>query len=422
MMGLFGKRAKRKKEETKIDSDTLICFDITDEETVKELDFGYSQSIYDRNLIGVFSYEIETVSQGGDARRGELFTGEFVEMTDGKMELGIRKRIGEESPFSCENGLNLSYSRHGESFFVEAKIIKAAGDSKEAADVNGGNGESQPEESDEPSPKWEYCLVEILLCAEPLRHRRRHGRVAIEWNVYYCQKLSGQDSDPGDDECPNYTVTKTIDISEGGFKSIVEKQLAKNTEICCVVEVDNHTKSEGALTGKVIRCDYLADSVEMYEMTVQFVEMDDSVREFLAGCIGKEIPGAVDSEAVITISDDGLEATLQLTTPRNNGADLTYDELCARLEDEGITYGIDSDVLKALSEKPYYNLEEVIARGTPPTDGTDAKLTYCVNMNPEIAPKVLEDGSVDFKDLGLIQQVKKDDVLVEKTPSTEGTA
>jgi uncharacterized protein (DUF342 family) len=41
-------------------------------------------------------------------------------------------------------------------------------------------------------------------------------------------------------------------------------------------------------------------------------------------------------------------------------------------------------------------------------------------MNPVLAPREYENGTIDFKDMGLIQPVKKDDVLVEKILLTEG--
>ncbi|MCL2126379.1 MAG: FapA family protein, partial [Oscillospiraceae bacterium] len=229
------------------------------------------------------------------------------------------------------------------------------------------------------------------------------------------------DTADADDIDDGYCVTKTIDISEGGFKSIVETPLAKNTKISCLVEVDNLSRSKGTLIGSVIRCDPMVDSLAMYELTVQFTEMDSSVKEYLVRSIEKKHPGAVDAKAKIVISDDGLEASIELAPPRNNGSDLSFEALNVALASEGVTFGIDSDALRELSEKPLYNLEKTVAHGVAPINGEDAIITYNVDMNPTLMPKEHADGSVDFKDIGLINQVSKDDVLATKIPLTEGT-
>ena len=421
-MRFFDNLFKGKKEKTPPCGGAEDCIDNTEDDSVTEWDYQYSQSIYNRNLIGVSIYEIELMPDDGTTRQKELFLGEFIEMAEGKMVLGIRIKGECEDYFECRKCLSLSYSGHGESFFVEGKVVKATCEVKGAASSRGASG-NEAAGGDDAGASGEILdnyIVEIILCAEPIRHHRRYGRVATEWNVYYSVKAGGQDNASDDSGSSGYCVTKTIDISEGGFKSIVEERLAKNTLIECIVEVDNNKKSAGVLLGRVIRCDHMVDSIEMYEMAVQFIVMDNSAKEFLIGNIENKHPGAVDAEAKITISSDCLEALIELTPPRNNGSDLTYEALCARLASEGVVFGIDVEVLKAFSEKPYYNLETVVARGIPPTHGEDAVLTYFVEMNPTLTPREYEDGTVDFKDIGLIPQVYKDDVLVEKTLPTEG--
>lgn len=417
---LFGKKTEGAPPEN--DVLTNAGADEIEENIISARDFQYSQNIYSRNLFGVLTYEIETISLVDNIRQSKLYVCEFIEINGGRLALGVRTKRGDDFFLRPNGELFLSYSMHGESFFVEAKIIKVTKTDKKVINVDNNTlGISDKDEHDVSGQGWIHCIVEMILCAEPVRHHRKHGRITTEWNVYYRVQPNGPDGAAGDNESSNYSVTKTIDISEGGFKSIVEKQLTENTLIECIVEVDNQRKSEGALIGRIIRCVPMADSVELFEMTVQFVEIDESVREFIVNCIGEINPWPVDAEAKITISKDGLEAFIELSPPRNNGSDLSYEALCARLTGEGVIFGIDNDLLKSLSEKPHYNLESVIARGIPPTHGDDAILTYHVDINPVLAPREYENGMVDFKDIGLIQPVKKDDVLAEKTLLSEGT-
>ena len=399
----------------------LIHTDEGNDDIVSARDFQYSQSIYDRNLSGVLTYEIETASLVGNINK--LYVGEFIEMTEGRLMLGVRIKGDDVFLFQAHGELFLSYSMYGESFSVKANIIKANRYDEEffGARRSGNPNASSKSELARPGQSWMHYIVEIILCAEPTRHRRKYGRIVTEWNVYYMLASGELNDSPGDNnENSSYSVTKTIDISEGGFKSIVEKQLPENTKIACVLEVDNYRKSEGTLTGRVIRCIPMMDSIELFEMTVQFIEMDEAARVFLVGCIRNVHPGPVDAVAKISIPEGCLEAFIELSPPRNNGSDLSYEALCDRLKSEGITFGIDNDVLKSLSEKPLYNLESVIARGIPPTHGDDAVLTYHVDINPVLAPKEYENGTVDFKEIGLIQRTNKGDVLVEKTLLTRG--
>ena len=402
-------------------NDILSRADEVDEGVVSARDSQYSQSIYDRNLSGVLTYEIESASVVECANK--LYVGEFIEMTEGRLMLGVRIKNADVFLFQARGELFLSYSMHGESFSVKANIIKANRYDEEFSSVRNS---SDPNESSQselaiPVPSWMHYIVEILLCAEPTRHRRKYGRIKTEWNVYYMLTPVEQNDPTGDnEESSNYSVTKTIDISEGGFKSIVEKQLPDNSRISCVLEVDNYRKSKGTLIGRVIRCIPMIDSIELFEMTVQFIEMDEPARDFLVDCISNIHPGPVNAAAKITIAEGGFEAFIELSPPRNNGSDLSYEALCSQLTCEGITFGIDDEVLKSLSEKPLYNLESVVARGIPPTNGEDAVLIYHVDINPVLAPKEYENGTVDFKEIGLIQRTDKGAVLVEKTPFTRG--
>ena len=132
----------------------------------------------------------------------------------------------------------------------------------------------------------------------------------------------------------------------------------------------------------------------------------------------------VNAEAAISIAPNGLEASVKISPPQNGGADLNYVALKIFLAKNRIVYGINDAVLKSMGENPAYNKEMVIARGVPSEDGIDARLVYHVETDRQIRPKEKEDGSVDFKDLGIIQDVKRGHLLCEKiaaTPGRDGT-
>ena len=128
----------------------------------------------------------------------------------------------------------------------------------------------------------------------------------------------------------------------------------------------------------------------------------------------------VDAEAMLDIAPDGLQASIRIKAPENGGADLTYGALKVFLAKNRVVYGLDEQLLQDLCANPIYNESFVIARGTPREDGTDAELVFHIERDRQLKPKEREDGSVDFKDLGAIQEIAKGFLLCEKIPATPG--
>ena len=131
-------------------------------------------------------------------------------------------------------------------------------------------------------------------------------------------------------------------------------------------------------------------------------------------------PPPVNAEALLTVSFDGLEASIRIKPPENGGADLSYGLLKVFLAKNRIVFGLDDEVLQSLGAKPIYNKDFIIARGIRSENGTDAELIYHVETDRQLKPKERADGSVDFKDLGAIQEVKKGQILCEKIPAVLG--
>ncbi|HHU51581.1 MAG TPA: DUF342 domain-containing protein [Firmicutes bacterium] len=120
----------------------------------------------------------------------------------------------------------------------------------------------------------------------------------------------------------------------------------------------------------------------------------------------------------IEISPDKLRAYLEISIPTIVQWP-SFAELIQFLEEAGVKYGIDTDLLrKILRDKNQDRV--VIAEGTSEVHGEDAEIKFYFNPEPKPTPKELADGSVDFKNIDLIRQVSKGDVLLEKIPPTAG--
>ncbi len=130
-----------------------------------------------------------------------------------------------------------------------------------------------------------------------------------------------------------------------------------------------------------------------------------------------ELP--VDEEVFVYISQDGMQATIMLLPPEG-GRLLTYQDVVQALKDKGVVYGIDEDAIRQALNSRRYGQEVIVARGQPPQDGEDARLTYHFNPEKKSKPEIREDGTVNYHSLDNIENVAKGQVLVTLTPPTPG--
>ncbi|EOD00829.1 FapA family protein [Caldisalinibacter kiritimatiensis] len=120
----------------------------------------------------------------------------------------------------------------------------------------------------------------------------------------------------------------------------------------------------------------------------------------------------------VKISSDNMRATVKLNITKekfeSNKKDIVYKVLTT-LKEKGVTQGLKFNVLNN-ELRPLK--EVVVAEGTLPTDGEDAVVKY-IDI-PEPQPTIREDGTADYYEINLIQQVKKGDWLGEKILLTTG--
>lgn len=122
----------------------------------------------------------------------------------------------------------------------------------------------------------------------------------------------------------------------------------------------------------------------------------------------------------IRVSQDKLKAYL-IIAPFINGEELKAADIEELINEQRILFGLKKDVVAKVLEKQKLYGEYLIAEGTKPEEGENASLEFKFNTKGiELKPQELEDGSVDFYNLNLIQSVSTGTVLVEKIPATPG--
>ncbi|MCC5909824.1 MAG: FapA family protein [Clostridiaceae bacterium] len=128
----------------------------------------------------------------------------------------------------------------------------------------------------------------------------------------------------------------------------------------------------------------------------------------------------IDGEALVEVSKDKLQAYITITEA-DGGKVITLNDAMEKLYQYNIKHGVDYDKLKNIIGNNILNEKVLIAEGKKAIDGKDGSLIYHFDMTKKHQPQILEDGSVDFKQLDLITNVHKGDILIEIQSPIEGT-
>lgn len=132
-------------------------------------------------------------------------------------------------------------------------------------------------------------------------------------------------------------------------------------------------------------------------------------------------PPVIDASIRVFVSESGLEARLRLDPPENGGALATAEDMLGALKKNGVTHGIDRAVIDGLAKNPIYGENVSVAKGREPQHGKNGTVTVHFQTGQRsLKPKENEDGTVDYRDLDLIENVVKGQLLCTITPPTEG--
>ncbi len=122
----------------------------------------------------------------------------------------------------------------------------------------------------------------------------------------------------------------------------------------------------------------------------------------------------------LIVSTNRLEAKIvatgDLSTP------FTMEEVDNLLENAGINYElVDKTKVEAfLKTVSNENNELVVAKGENSTPGNDTVIKYFFKSDYLKACRINEDGTIDYKDRGVVPHVNAGDLIAEKIPAQEG--
>jgi uncharacterized protein (DUF342 family) len=153
---------------------------------------------------------------------------------------------------------------------------------------------------------------------------------------------------------------------------------------------------------------------------------EDAIVAAAADCNTMQKPFVVpvaerrDAGVRIEIAADEMVAQLNLVAPQG-GRPASRDDIEQALREAGVVFGIDEAALiQACSAGHAEHLP--IACGAPPQDGRDTGFDTLLTLTADRAPKVDDDGLIDYREHSGILVVHPGEPLMRRTPPTPGVA
>jgi uncharacterized protein len=134
-----------------------------------------------------------------------------------------------------------------------------------------------------------------------------------------------------------------------------------------------------------------------------------------------QVEEAVDATCEAYASPEKMQAFITLYANEGSGKPITYVRIMESLASKGIIFGIHEKRIHELVEYPIYNSTILVAEGVPGKNGKNGEVNMLVDVRRDRKPVIAEDGSVNFKELDMIENVSKGQRLAELIPPVLGT-
>ncbi len=129
-----------------------------------------------------------------------------------------------------------------------------------------------------------------------------------------------------------------------------------------------------------------------------------------------------DAVVKVDISKDKMSAFIVVDPPVNGGDSVNLDMIHAALKDNFVFFGIRRSAIEDFVRKPQYRKPFKVAEGLLPSESTAGRIQFFFRTSKELVPRENPDGSVDFKDLGLVKSVREGDLLCTKVMPVLGNS
>ena len=123
-------------------------------------------------------------------------------------------------------------------------------------------------------------------------------------------------------------------------------------------------------------------------------------------------------EISVGISNDYYEAFITILSD-NDSPTVSREEILAALDRRNVVYGIKNEVVDSIIEDPKNIKDVLIAQGERHKNGENGRIEYYFDLSNLNKPKLLENGTVDHKELNYFIRASKGEILAKKILPTE---
>ncbi|MDR1466420.1 MAG: FapA family protein [Treponema sp.] len=190
---------------------------------------------------------------------------------------------------------------------------------------------------------------------------------------------------------------------------------------------------EGAMlkvTAPVGSGNRVTEAMAMQRLTARNVKTIDEnlVRAVVEAAEGKYVAVGTfnrnysnDSPLKLEVLDFEMKAYIIVQPPGPGGCDLTPDAIINHLRNNRVVAGIKNDAINAFVDNPVYKTQVLVAEGIREVNGRNAYIEYLFETNQnKVHLRESRDGTIDFKDLQIIQNVVENQPVAKKIPAQEG--
>lgn len=128
----------------------------------------------------------------------------------------------------------------------------------------------------------------------------------------------------------------------------------------------------------------------------------------------------IDAAVEAIVSQDKMIAYVILTPPEANGAPPTLEAIVQALYSKGVVWGMNEAKIRELAAYPVYNQQIIVAEGITPINGKNGEVRYLFDIKKDRKPVIMEDGTVNYKEMNLVDSVTKGQKLAELIPPVPG--
>jgi len=214
-----------------------------------------------------------------------------------------------------------------------------------------------------------------------------------------------------------------VEPDTGEAETAAEKAAADTEKAAANAEEPAADAAEAEVIDEEADADTTTAAVETREVEPTAVTTDsgDAVNPVAAAqAEAGELDNKIREYFSVDISEDKLTAAL---IPKSREReDVVFTDLMDLIEAEGVRQGlVEEDILRDFFADEAGGTESLtIARGYPPGAGKDPEIVFHFETDYLQAGKMLEDGTIDWKDRGEIPQVEEGDLLAEIIPGVYG--